>query len=103
MWLNRAFRTDAAREAPVARVREEPPADLGNNGVSWSLVLGVLRAEGARDCVPATVRELNALARGLSRRGAADSEWNAALSLSGRTGFADRARWRSRATIASSV
>ena len=61
------------------------------NGVSWALVLGVLRAEGARDRVPATVRELDALARGLSRHGAADSEWNAALSLSGRTGFADRA------------
>ena len=59
--------------------------------MSWSLVLGVLRAEGARSRVPATVRELNALARGLSQRGAADSEWNAALSLSGRTGFADRA------------
>jgi hypothetical protein len=41
--------------------------------------------------VPATVRELNALARGLSQRGATDSEWNAVLSLSGRTGFADRA------------
>ena len=47
------------------------------------------KAHGTR--VPATVRELNTLARGLSRRGAADSEWNAALSLSGRTGFADRA------------
>jgi hypothetical protein len=54
-------------------------------------VLGVLRAEGARDRVPATVKELNTLASGLAARGAIDSEWNAALALSGRTGFADRA------------
>jgi hypothetical protein len=61
------------------------------NGVSWALVLGVLRAEGAHDRVPATVRELSSLARGLRTRGAAESEWNAVLSLSGRSSFADRA------------
>jgi hypothetical protein len=59
--------------------------------VNWALVLGVLRAEGARDREPATGRELSALARGLAKRGAADSEWNAVLALSGRSTFADRA------------
>jgi len=92
VWLNRALPDPTP---PAKRLSPEFAKNLqrisGNNGVSWSLVLGVLRAEGARDRVPATVRELNALARGLSQRGAADSEWNAALSLSGRTGFADRA------------
>jgi hypothetical protein len=92
VWLNRALPDPTP---PAKRLSPAFAKNLqrisGNNGVSWSLVLGVLRAEGARDRVPATVRELNALARGLSQRGAADSEWNSALSLSGRTGFADRA------------
>jgi hypothetical protein len=92
VWLNRALPDPTP---PAKRLSPKFAKNLqrisGNNGVSWSLVLGVLRAEGARNRVPATVRELNALARGLSQRGAADSEWNAALSLSGRTGFADRA------------
>jgi hypothetical protein len=92
VWLNRAL------PDPTPPAKRLSPAFAKNlrhvsaaNGVSWSFLLGVLRAEGARGRVPATVRELNALARGLSKRGAADSEWNAALSLSGRTGFADRA------------
>ena len=92
VWLNRALPDPTP---PAKRLSPAFAKNLqrisGANGVSWSLVLGVLRAEGARSRVPATVRELNALARGLSQRGAADSEWNAALSLSGRTGFADRA------------
>jgi hypothetical protein len=92
VWLNRALPDPTP---PAKRLSPKFAKNLQNisavNGVSWSLVLGVLRAEGARDRVPATVRELNALARGLSQRGAADSEWNAALALSGRTGFADRA------------
>jgi hypothetical protein len=92
IWLNRTLgdpTPPAKRLAP--KFAKHLQRISAANGVSWALVLGVLRAEGARDRVPATVRELNALARGLSRRGAADSEWNAALALSGRTGFADRA------------
>jgi hypothetical protein len=92
VWLNRAL------PDPTPPAKRLSPAFAKNlrhisavNGVSWSFLLGVLRAEGARGRVPATVRELNALARGLSQRGAAYSEWNAALALSGRTGFADRA------------
>ncbi len=92
IWLNRALPDPTP---PAKRLSPAFARDLQRisavNGVNWALVLGVLRAEGARDRVPATVRELNALARGLSQRGAADSEWNAVLSLSGRTGFADRA------------
>jgi hypothetical protein len=92
VWLNRALPDPTP---PAKRLSPKFAKNLQRmsavNGVSWSLVLGVLRAEGARGRVPATVRELNALARGLSKRGATDSEWNAVLSLSGRTGFADRA------------
>ena len=53
------------------------PAEIGEAKVEI--------AEGARDRTPATIKELNALARGLAARGAAGSEWNAALALSGRT------------------
>jgi hypothetical protein len=92
IWLNRTLGD------PTPPAKRLSPAFAKNlqrisavNGVSWALVLGVLRAEGARDREPATVKELSTLARGLAARGASGNEWNAALSLSGRTGFADRA------------
>ena len=92
IWLNRSLGDPTP---PAKRLSPKFAKNLQRisavNGVSWALVLGVLRAEGARDRVPATIKELNALAGGLAKRGAADSEWNAALALSGRTGFADRA------------
>jgi hypothetical protein len=92
VWLNRALpdpTPPAKRLSPAFASKLQRISAV--NGVHWSLVLGVLRAEGARDRVPATVRELNALASGLSKRGAAESEWNAVLALSGRSTFADRA------------
>jgi hypothetical protein len=92
VWLNRALpdpTPPAKRLSPGFAKKLQRISAV--NGVSWALVLGVLRAEGARDRVPATVRELNTLARGLRTRGAAESEWNAVLSLSGRSSFADRA------------
>jgi hypothetical protein len=92
VWLNRALPDPTP---PAKRLSPRFAKNLQHiaavNGVSWALVLGVLRAEGSRERVPATIAELNALASGLSRRGAAESEWEAVLSLSGRTSFADRA------------
>jgi hypothetical protein len=91
VWLNRALpdpTPPAKRLAPGFAKQLRHISAV--NGVSWALVLAVLRVEGATERVPATVRELNALAKGLRLRGAADSEWNAALALSGRTSFADR-------------
>ena len=92
VWLNRALPDPTP---PAKRLSPEFAKQLQKisavNGVSWALVLGVLRAQGAKDRVPATAKELNALASGLSDRGAAESEWNAVISLSGRTTFADRA------------
>ena len=91
VWLNRALPDPTP---PAKRLSPEFAKKLRHisavNGVSWALVLAVLRVEGATERVPATVRELNTLAKGLRIRGAADSEWNAALALSGRTSFADR-------------
>ena len=92
IWLNRELGDPTP---PAKRLAPKFAKNLQRisavNGVSWALVLGVLRAEGARDRTPATIKELNTLARGLAARGAASSEWSAALALSGRTGFADRA------------
>ena len=91
VWLNRALpdpTPPAKRLAPSFAKKLRHISAV--NGVSWALVLAVLRVEGATERVPATVRELNTLAKGLRLRGAADSEWNAALALSGRTSFADR-------------
>jgi hypothetical protein len=91
VWLNRALPDPTP---PAKRLSPRFAKTLRHisavNGVSWALVLAVLRVEGATERVPATVRELNTLARGLRVRGAADSEWGAALALSGRTSFADR-------------
>jgi hypothetical protein len=91
VWLNRALPDPTP---PAKRLSPKFAKKLRHisavNGVSWALVLAVLRVEGATERVPATVRELNTLAKGLRVRGAADSEWNAALALSGRTSFADR-------------
>jgi hypothetical protein len=91
VWLNRALPdpTPAAKRLSP-KFAKKLRRISAVNGVSWALVLAVLRVEGATDRVPATVRELNTLAKGLRVRGAADSEWSAVLALSGRTSFADR-------------
>jgi hypothetical protein len=59
--------------------------------VDWALVLGVLRAQGHTSSVPASGRELGSLASRLSALRANADEWRAALALSSRTAFADRA------------
>jgi hypothetical protein len=59
--------------------------------VDWALVLGVLRAQGHKSSWPASGRELGSLASRLSTLRANADEWRAALALSSRTAFADRA------------
>jgi hypothetical protein len=59
--------------------------------VDWALVLGVLRAQGHAGSRPASGRELGSLASRLSALRANADEWRAALALSSRTAFADRA------------
>jgi hypothetical protein len=63
-------------------------------GVSWALVLGILRAEGRDGRAPAKSGELRALAGRLALVKAGRGTrrpWLAALAYSGRTTFADRA------------
>jgi hypothetical protein len=62
------------------------------NDVDWALVLGVLRAQGHRERVPASPSELQSLASRLGRLSQNRSDWSAALALIGRTSFADRAQ-----------
>jgi hypothetical protein len=91
IWLHRALPDPTP---PSKRLTRGFARNLrfasAKNRVSWSLVLGVLRARGERGSVPATRRGLNRLAKNLRRLGARRDEWNAALALEGRTAFADR-------------
>lgn len=91
VWLHRALPDPTP---PSKRLTRGFARNLrfasSKNRVSWSLVLGVLRARGERGSVPASRRGLNRLAKNLSRLGARRDEWNAALALEGRTAFADR-------------
>jgi hypothetical protein len=59
--------------------------------VDWALLLGVLRAQGHTSSQPASGRELASLASRLFALRANADEWRAALALSSRTAFADRA------------
>ena len=91
VWLHRALPDPTP---PSKRLTRGFARNLrfasSKNRVSWSLVLGVLRARGERGSVPASRLGLNRLAKNLSRLGARRDEWNAALALEGRTAFADR-------------
>jgi hypothetical protein len=91
VWLHRALPDPTPPSKRLTRVfARNLRFASAKNRVSWSLVLGVLRARGERGSVPATRRGLNRLAKNLRRLGARRDEWNAALALEGRTGFADR-------------
>jgi hypothetical protein len=92
IWLHRALPDPTPPSKRLTRpfARQLRYASARHK-VSWSLVLGVLRARGERGSVPATKQGLNRLAKNLARLGARKDEWNAALALEGRTAFADRA------------
>ena len=91
IWLNRALPdpTPPSRRL-AARFAHRLLSVSRANHVSWALVLGVLRAEGRTDAVPANRAELRATARALA---AVDGrgDWNAALAVTGRTSTADQA------------
>jgi hypothetical protein len=91
IWLHRALPDPTPPSKRLTRgfARNLRYASARNH-VSWSLVLGVLRARGERGSVPSGRKGLNRLARNLSKLGARRDEWNAALALEGRTAFADR-------------
>jgi hypothetical protein len=88
IWLNRALPDPTPASARLARpFAKRLVAVSKSHGADWAAVLGVLRAQGERGSVPASARELNALAARMAGR----DGWKGALALSGRTGFADRA------------
>ena len=88
IWLNRALPDPTPASARLHRpFAKRLVAISKRHHADWAAVLGVLRAQGERGSVPASARELNALAARMSRTDA----WKGALALSGRTGFADRA------------
>ena len=88
IWLNRALPDPTPAAARLARpFAKRLVVASRRHGADWAAVLGVLRAQGERGSVPASARELDALAARMAGRDA----WKGALALSGRTGFADRA------------
>jgi hypothetical protein len=88
VWLNRALPDPTPRSKRLKpRFAKELRAAARRHDADWAAVLGILRAQGARGAAPATVAELDVLAARLSGR----DTWRAALALSGRTEFADRA------------
>jgi hypothetical protein len=88
VWLNRALPDPTpASKRLTPRFAKQLKTAARRHGADWAAVLGVLRAQGSRGSAPATPVELDALAERL----AGQQTWRAALALSGRTGFADRA------------
>jgi hypothetical protein len=88
IWLNRALPDPTPASARLHRpFAKRLVAISKRHHADWAAVLGVLRAQGERGSVPASARELDALAARMARTDA----WKGALALSGRTGFADRA------------
>lgn len=92
IWLHRTLPDPTP---PAKRLSREFARQLKSvaraNRVSWTLVLGVLRAQGHQGRVPAGTRKLRSLAGRLSALGAGKNPWAAVLAFSGRTAFADRA------------
>lgn len=88
IWLNRVLPDPTPASARLARsFARDLTAVSKQRRADWALVLGVLRAQGERGAVPATPAELDMLASRLAGR----DGWKAALAVSGRTAFADRA------------
>lgn len=88
VWLNRALPDPTpGTKRLTARFAEELRSAARRHGADWAAILGVLRAQGSSGSTPATVAELDVLARRLAGR----EPWRAALALSGRTELADRA------------
>jgi hypothetical protein len=92
VWLNRALPdpTPPARRLTPGFARGLVSASRSAR-VDWALVLGVLRADGARGRVPAQRSEVRRLARRLHALGANRNEWRAVYRLTGSSLRADAA------------
>jgi hypothetical protein len=93
VWLNQAMpdpTPPALRLKPLFARHLRSTAR--SNGVSWALLLGVLRAQGHNGAAPANLPALRTLAGRLSREGVqSGTPWAATFAVSGETSFADRA------------
>ena len=88
IWLNRALPDPTPPSARLTRTFAHQLVSASkSHGADWAAVLGVLRAQGERGSVPASITELDTIAARLGKQKA----WRGALALSGRTGFADSA------------
>lgn len=88
VWLNRALPDPTPPSERLSRAfAKQLAAATKRYDADWAAVLALLRAQGERGAEPATARQLDTLA---ARVGKSEA-WNAALALSGRTTFADRA------------
>jgi hypothetical protein len=96
VWINRPLpdpTPPAARLSPSFARRLVAAAH--NAGVDWTLVLGLLRADGSVGSVPAARGGLLGLSARIGETGA-NGAWATALALSGSTVIADRAQALSR-------
>ena len=92
IWLYRVLpdpTPPAKRLAPGFARRLAAIAD--RKRVSWSMLLGVLRASGRDGPAPATAREIEKLADRLVAAGVRKRSWAALVVYSGRPDFADQA------------
>jgi hypothetical protein len=92
IWLNSPMpdpTPPALRLSPKFAANLKAAADRG--GVSWSVLLGVLRARGAKGHIPADKVTLNRLATRLGSVGPMRGAWARIVAYSGDTRFADKA------------
>jgi hypothetical protein len=92
IWLYRVLpdpTPPAKRLAPAFARRLKSVAR--DERIHWSLLLGVLRAEGHEGSTPATAREVRSLAHRLVKAGVRKHAWAGLIAYSGRTAFAQQA------------
>ncbi|MFL6028942.1 MAG: hypothetical protein ACJ74D_02795 [Gaiellaceae bacterium] len=92
IWLNSALPDPTP---PALRLSPKFAANLKiaakANGVNWAVMLGILRARGAKGHIPADRVTLGRLAARLDSFGPARGDWARIVSYSGDTRFADKA------------
>ncbi len=92
VWLNTPLPdpTPPARRLSSKFAKNLQTAAKGD-GVSWAVMLGILRARGASGHTPADAVTLRRLANRLSSNGPTKGDWAMIVSYSGDTRFADQA------------
>src|SRR5690348_398148 len=92
IWLNSPLpdpTPPAVRLSPKFAANLKQAAKSG--GVDWAVMLGILRARGARGHIPADHVTLNRLATRLDSFGPSRGDWSRIVAYSGDSRFADKA------------